>query len=358
MTTKTLSQPKAFDSERLVHGIKTAMACLLGYAITKTAHFPVDQWLVITIIVVMCAQVNVGSMLHKSYMRLVGTSAGSVLAALTLEMFGTNEIAIATMLGLSGIVFSYAATSDTDYSDAGTLGAVTVAIVLIAKHPTVTTAADRFFEISIAILIAAFVSQFIMPIHARSNLRHMQAKTIGKLRDFYVATIMTDPNDKVIAGYRELDEEIVKSLSTQRSLAKQSAHEPFGKAFNIQHFSSLLRCEKEMFRSIVCMNYAYTMLGSHRHILADMPGIKEFHESVCKALDTISPCVEHHNLCQSDITIPDIQSVKDAVHQASQLITGDDLIYIDGFLFCADLLAIHIKELSFLVSKDSKNTES
>src|SRR3989338_7149858 len=93
----------AFNTERFIHGLKTALACLMGFAITKSVHFPVDQWLIITIIVVMCAQLNVGSVIQKSYMRFLGTFTGSLLAALTLLFFGTNDLATAIIIGLSAL---------------------------------------------------------------------------------------------------------------------------------------------------------------------------------------------------------------------------------------------------------------
>src|SRR4051812_20245760 len=79
------------DTDRLIHSLKTALACILGYLLFEKLHFDNEQWVIITIIVVMCAQLNVGSVLQKSYMRFLGTLIGAVIATLTLVLFGKDE---------------------------------------------------------------------------------------------------------------------------------------------------------------------------------------------------------------------------------------------------------------------------
>lgn len=127
------------NGERIIHSIKTALACLFGLALANLAQFAVDQWLIITIVVVMCGQVNVGSVLTKSKMRFLGTLSGSLIAALTLAIFDNNRMVSAIIIALSSAGFSYIATSEKNYSDAGTLGAVTVIIILIGQNPSLYT---------------------------------------------------------------------------------------------------------------------------------------------------------------------------------------------------------------------------
>ena len=128
------------DTERLTHGLKTAFACLIGFILMRAFHPYIDQWLIITIIVVMCAQLSVGSMMQKSYMRFLGTLSGSMIAALTLVIFGINELAFAIVITMGVLFFSIIATSDKNFSESGTLGAVTVVIILINPHPTLIVA--------------------------------------------------------------------------------------------------------------------------------------------------------------------------------------------------------------------------
>ncbi len=335
------------DNERIIHSVKTALACLVGLSLAKIVHFAIDQWLIITIVVVMCGQVNVGSVLTKSKMRFLGTLSGSLIAALTLAMFDTNKIAAAFVIALSSAGFSYIATSEKSYSDAGTLGAVTVIIILIGQNPTLYTAMHRTLEISAGILIAALFSQFVLPIRARDHLRSMQAKTIAQLRTYYHFSLIEKTDENTIL---DIDENIVKSLAAQRKLAKEASREPFGMQFDATQFNKLLRCEKEIFRGIVCMHYACDMLPTQKNVLANMPAIKNFHQFMLTALEKIVAGINSKNLANETVTVPSIQPLKDTINVLRVSTHQDDLIYMDGFLFCAEILVIQLTELVILTT--------
>ena len=339
------------EFERMIHSIKTAFACLIGMLIIKLVGLPLDQWLMITIAVVMCGQINVGSVITKSYMRFLGTLTGSLLAGTTILMFGTEPLATAVVISLAAMFFSYVATSEKSYSDSGTLGAVTVIVILFGQHPTITTALHRFFEISIGILIAALVSQFILPIRARDHLLRTQALTLEKLRSYYIRTLMTEKTPAVVAEYRKLDENIVKLLSSQRSLAKESVREPFGVTFDSAHFSQILRCEKEVFRSVVCMHYAYDLLPAGKELLANLTAVQDFHLSISAAFENIAYCTQQKEFTPTSVTIPSLTPIKEAIQKISIEISSDDLVYVNGFLFCAEILIVHLTELVILLSK-------
>src|SRR5690348_15020341 len=78
------------NNERMIHSIKTGLACLFAYMLTQVVHFHVDQWIIITVVVVMCGQMSIGSILQKSYMRFLGTLTGSMYAACILFLFPKN----------------------------------------------------------------------------------------------------------------------------------------------------------------------------------------------------------------------------------------------------------------------------
>jgi uncharacterized membrane protein YccC len=332
-------------TERLVHAFKTGLACLIGFGVASILPFHANQWLIITILVVMCAQMNVGSVVNKSIMRFLGTFIGSLLAGLTLLAFGVNPIGIVVIVALSSMGFSYIATDEKNYSDAGTLGAVTVTVILLGVAPSYLNALQRFVEISLGILIATLVSQFVLPIRARDHLRRMQSKTVAQLGEYYQVTFVANPNEMVI---QELDEAIVKSLSAQRALAKQASREPFG-AYDPLHFNNLLACEKEIFRSIVCMHYAGDMLPPGKNIFIEMPAIREFHNAICAAFGKISHGIEENKFTETLISIPTIYPLKETIHQLRQTMDADDIIYLDGFLFCAEILLVQLTEMVLLL---------
>ncbi|MEO8402879.1 MAG: FUSC family protein [Gammaproteobacteria bacterium] len=334
-------------TERFIHSFKTALACLLGFAVAKLTHFRTEQWLIITTLVVMCAQINVGSVIQKSYMRFLGTLTGSVLAILTLQLFGANTLASIVVVTLSAVFFSYLATSDKSYSDSGTLGAVTVCIILIGQNPTVTSGIERCIEISIGILIAALVSQFIFPIHAKRHLRDNQAKTIRQLRSFYLQIFSSHTTEKTAEELQILDENISKSLIVQRKLAGEAKRENFKGKFNANFFTQCLRCEKEIMRSIIFMSHAYQASDGAKKIVSDLDLFKDFHKQVSHALEEIAVSIETRK--NQIISLPEMTPLKNALQKEIELADDDLEIQLCALLFCAETLVNRLDRVVVLL---------
>ena len=334
-------------NERLIHSLKTTFACLLGFAVTQSLGTHPDPWLVITVLVVMCAQINVGSMIQKSYARFLGTLSGSLIAALTIKFFGTDDFIFALVIGASALFFSYLATGQSKFNDAGTLGAVTVTIILIGQNPTLQSAFNRFSEISLGIVLAALVSQFILPVHARSHLRKSQAQTLRQLANYYRATLLTD---KKIEN-SELDETIVKSLINQRKLSIDAAREPFGLSFNVGHFNQYLWYAREILRSIDFMHQTCVASVSCKNLFANTRIIKNFHDVICQTLNEIAQGIDDKNIQAHVILIPNPQELKEIIATEKTALPAEDLVYVDAFLFCATILTSNLKKLFELVKE-------
>ncbi len=333
---------------RVIHSVKTALACLLGYFVTKTIHFPIDQWLVITVLVVMCAQINVGGMLQKSYMRFFGTFAGSLFAALIIFFLGTKPIILGSAIGLAAIIFSYFATSKSSISESGTLGGVTVAIILIGTDPTVFTAAERFTEITIGIVIAALVSQFILPIHARSLLRDKQVETLRQLHQYYVATLTID--DSTEHQYLEIDDAVAKSLITQRRLVTEALREPFAKKENVvTHFYNLLRCERDMLRAITFMHRIEKESPASKQLFSSQDAKSMFHDKVNEAFEKVAVHLENKTKTPLILDPPNIELIKNIVTSNQKDLNDNDITYARAYLFCAEVVSNRlIQILDFL----------
>jgi uncharacterized membrane protein YgaE (UPF0421/DUF939 family) len=329
---------------RITHSLKTGFACLIGYLLTRVVNFPVDQWLVITIIVVMCAQLNVGSVIQKSYMRFFGTISGSLLAASTLYFFGNHPLVIGVMLTLSAFIFSYLATSKNQFSDAGTLGAVTTTIILMNPDASLSSALQRCAEICLGLLIAALVTQFVFPLHARGRLRKMQAQTLSQFSKYYRITLLESVSEE---KFLSLDEEIVKSLAEQRALAKDSKREPLGKTFDPQQFSQNLHSEKEIFRAMVCLRYARDSFPQDKILLLQEPLILRFHQNICRLLDELSLVLSD----EKNPKISNVIAIDELKHYIEMLpASTDERIYYNGFIFCAELLAKQLNLLAALIT--------
>jgi uncharacterized membrane protein YccC len=324
--------------ERLIHATKTAIACIIGFLLARFIGLPADQWIVITIIVVMCSQIYVGSVLQKAYLRLLGTLIGCLFAAVTLVTAGHSGIAIAAAIGISSFIFSYMAVSRENLSYAGTLGAVTTAIIMLGQTPTILFAVERFLEISIGIFIATIVSQFVLPINARTHLRRAQGNTLGQLIDYYTAAMMTKNDGALEKDFHELDERIVKSLLRQRQLAKESASERLGSVFDRAHFMQSLYYERELLRAMTFMHNAKSNIRNADYVLINSPAGHVFNETVLQSLKTIINAIESDRPEREHIHLPSLEGLKEELQKNLESPSRDQLIYIDGFLFCAELL--------------------
>lgn len=342
---------KFIDTERLTHSVKTAIACLIGLAMTKVINLPADQWVVITIIVVMCAQLYVGSVVQKAYLRFIGTVIGCLFAIVTLLTLGDSHFAIFFIITFSSFVFSYFATTQENSSYIGTLGAVTTAIIMLVPQPTVLFAIQRLMEIGIGLLIATLVSQFILPIRASTHLRRAQAATLRQLRDFYTAAIVTHAEQPDTFDYHELDETIVKSLLKQRQLAKESRREPLSNAFDPDHFMDSLFSEREILRSINFMHSALLRLHKSPIVLELSTSLKMFNETILQSFTTIIRVIETEStfvqsVSDEHIHEPSLVSFKENFRKDTQVISQDEMLYLDGFVFSAEILADSISKLA------------
>lgn len=326
-----------FDIERFIHSIKTGIACIAGLLLSKFIGFPADQWVVITIIVVMCAQIYVGSVTQKAYLRFIGTCVGCLFAISAIELIDNSLTTVTLTIGISSFIFSYIATSKENFSYAGTLGAVTTAIILLGGTPTIEFALERFLEISVGILIATVVSQFVLPIHARTHLRRTQGATLRQLRDLYIDAMMTPRSDALITNYLDKDETIVKTISKQRQLAKESAHEPKGSVFDPDSFMPPLYCEKEMLRAIDFMHDALGHLNDAQRQFLFSEEIKHFSEGILKALDTIIHVIDVGKPDDAHIHIPSLVPFKNK---------NGHLFYVEGFIFSAEILTDNLDKLA------------
>ena len=340
----------SFDKERLIHSIKTTVACIIGIIIAKIVNLPGSQWIVITVIVVMCAQLYVGSVMQKAYFRFFGTFVGCLFAAAVLLIFGYDTFAAILAISISSFVFSYVATSQENMVYTGTLGAVTTAIIMLSPEPTLLYAIERFTEISIGILIAALVSQFILPIHARNHLRKEQATTLKHLHDYYVALIVSRHSEKSTDDYHDFDEKISKSMIKQRQLAKESTRELLGIRFNPVLFMQTLYYEKMILRAITIMSMALKQAIVMESSYTILPAAHHFNEAILQSFNQLINKLENKKTNAISVRDPDFNNLKMELLKNIDQLANDELMPVEGFLFSAKLLTENLIQLGNLYS--------
>jgi uncharacterized membrane protein YccC len=335
------------NNERLLHSVKTAIAVAIGFSLTRIVSFAYAQWIIITILVVMCAQIYVGGALQKGYLRFLGTLCGCCIAIVVIELFHSSVLSVFLALIIASFIFSYVATSGKEtLSYLGTMGAVTVALILLGKSDSsLNYAASRFLEISIGILIATVVSQFVFPLSAKKQLRKNQTETLTQLREFYNKTLVMGLAEVQTVDHHDLDEEIVKLLLKQRQLAKESGREPFGAAFNVEHFTHSLFCERQILRAINFMHLAQDKLRSAK--LSDRMNLllKTFHEEVLTALDAMAKSTPEKT---KSFKLPSLDAIQHLRMDSKEMLVLQPILYLDALIFNAEIIVENIALLAKL----------
>jgi hypothetical protein len=295
----------------------------------------------------MCAQIYVGSVIQKSYSRFLGTLIGCLIAVIALVSMGDSSVSIVLTVAIASFIFSYVAIGYEKLTYACTLGGVTTAIIMLGQNPTIGFAAERFLEISLGILIATIISQFVLPIHARTHLRRTQANTLEQLRDFYTGCMVTELANLEKLQYEEIDENIVKLLSKQRALAKEAVREPGAEFFDPELCVSILQIEKEILRSIDFMHHAIVNIKAE---ILPRTSLQIFNESVVQSFNTLIKVIETNTSSECTIQIPSLKSLKSVTQNNLVTASRENMIYIDGFIFSAEILADSLTKLAKLYS--------
>jgi uncharacterized membrane protein YccC len=348
---------RRLDSDRLIHSLKTAIALLFGLLISYLFKLPLQgRWVVITILVVMCAQSRVGAILQKSYMRFLGTVIGASVASLTLWLVYPNVAFTILILCIATAIFSYIADSPSTWSEAGPLGAVTLIIIVISPNPNFNTVMSRFLEINLGIIIALLVSRFIWPLHSRTQLRYILIDTLQNLKAFAqkleeFTSTKDDNNDK---PQEVLENNILNNIGIQKKLFKEVMSESFGRSNLSETFKNILDAEREILRCITLMRNALmnfsdqTILIFNQH--AEIQKIYQITQDLFqRSIDSLKSKYKDQ---ETEVLENSSDWKKEIKSQFRSLeINQSDQFAIDLFIFSAERLLVQLHTLIILIKK-------
>jgi uncharacterized membrane protein YccC len=341
-----------FAGNRLVHSLKTAIAFLLGMFIVHFFKLPLNgTWVLISLLVVMCAQSRVGAIMQKSYMRFLGTLLGAVLAALTLLIAYPNPVWTTLILCLAIGLFSYIADSPGYLSEAGPLGAVTIVIILIGQNPSYTSLFDRFFEITLGIVIALLVSRFVWPLHSRTQLQSVMLSALADLKNLLKE--LSELSSKTANHYEAYEDKMISNFASQKKLYTEVVRESFGRATLAKAYKTIVQREREAFRCIHLMqnsllNFPNSMLDKfNQH-----PQIQKIYTVNQDLLQSIIEQFNNKDV-KYNATLEQPSGWQRAIHQEFDrlLDTTSAKLAIDLFLFASERLTIQLKEIETLIQK-------
>lgn len=333
-----------------MHSFKTALAALIGLMICTFFHIGNSTWVILTIIIVMGSQRHFGGAIQQSYFRAIGTIIGATIAFITLFFAGHNPYVLAIVVFISVWWFSYIANSRSRIKDAGILGALTVATILLTRDANLQYAIMRVVEILLGIFIALLVSKIIFPIHARLHLLDTFAQTLREMVELY--EIMYD-NCKVrekLPRVQKLEEVIVSHFTEIRTLIPNCKNEISSIRFNQPIAESILAYERRLFRSMLFMYQAINKEPDKFSILKKVELLTQFNENVCHVLRQLADSIENKG------TLPPVENLNLSLIELEKSIKLkrrsrplDVIVNIDTVLFCTKHMVDEISVLQMLV---------
>jgi uncharacterized membrane protein YgaE (UPF0421/DUF939 family) len=153
MTDTAATAPADTGRLNLQQGMRTAVAAALAYWLTGLFHLPGGYWAAISAIVVM--QSEVGATLAASRDRFAGTIMGAGVGWLTAIVWRHHLLVFAVAVLVVMVLCSLL-----KYKNAGRLGGVTIAIIVLIPHtgPAWYVAIERFMEVSFGIVVSLLVA--------------------------------------------------------------------------------------------------------------------------------------------------------------------------------------------------------
>lgn len=232
-----------------INALKAAIAVVITYASIYSLGqlLDVEQmylWAVITVLVVMSTQPNLGGALDKAFMRLLGTITGALIA-IFLTIVVAQEYFIIAMLPFV-VLAVYTAGASSRYSYAGTLSGITLVIILLSKEPSLEVAILRATEISLGIAIALIVNRFVFPIRAETRLKQSYARAILQIGNFFDILFIERNND-----HDKLRESLFHEFVKHLSLIKELKYEKSAKS--VKEFEKMSLYIRQLYRYMIIM---------------------------------------------------------------------------------------------------------
>lgn len=138
----------------VVHSARTAVAAVVSLLVARLLRLPEAYWASITALIVM--QSTFGAALSISVQRFAGTAVGAALGAVAATYFHRNVVAYGILVFLIGLLCAALQIERTAYRYAS----ITLAVVMLIPRTQGpwTTAAHRFVEVSLGIVVALAIS--------------------------------------------------------------------------------------------------------------------------------------------------------------------------------------------------------
>ena len=260
----TLTAPW-FDYRSGLHALRTTIACVIAFCITRFFDIPHSSWALVTIIVVMGPASYFRTTLSKANQRLAGTVIGA-LAGLSLHLIPAENTAThgTLLIGLLALT-SYFFWSR--YSYAAILAAVTLAIVSDVAIGDLSALEWRVFNVILGTSIIWVCSRFVFPERALNHFQVMVSEFLQLIADYYLLHLPEHHSD---SSNLNLSMDVLsQNLAQQRAIAAHVKTESNGQADKISEILTLEHRIIGLVESLLTEKWPQSMptMSDHSHQL-------------------------------------------------------------------------------------------
>jgi uncharacterized membrane protein YccC len=165
---------------QLALSIRVTIAALVSLALAQLLELPLPLWAVLTAVIV--TQMSVGRSLKATFDYLIGTLGGAVYGgAIAVVIPHESEIALLAVLALAVAPLALVAAINSRFSVAPITAIIVLLIPTMTHASPIASAEDRVLEVALGGVTGLFISFFLLPSNAHSQVVSAAARTLDRI---------------------------------------------------------------------------------------------------------------------------------------------------------------------------------
>ncbi|KGP62946.1 hypothetical protein EP47_07455 [Legionella norrlandica] len=235
------------DQQKTIRTLRLSLTCIFLFLITWYYEVPESAWTLVTIWFVMYEYSTVGGVFTKSFLRFAGTIL-SALYGIFIVYFCANNPVINIMALVPGLFLYAYFFMGGDKTYIGTIGAVTLTIVLL-NYNDIDTAVLRVFNVIIGVVGSMFMIRFFYPQYARNKVLETQLNFINQLANLLESYLDSTKSLAVVqAEYLEYEKKTLDGFTLHNRYIGEAKIETPKAPFFISHAAAAMQHFRRLFR--------------------------------------------------------------------------------------------------------------
>ena len=280
----------------------------------------------------------------------MGNFWGAFASVVIILVCGNDPILIGIAFFLTILCFTYLAGNPGDIGLVGTLGSVTVAIILLAESTNLIIAAERFIVILIGLLLSTLISYFVFPIRSHSIFLSNLHNTLSYFQKYFEKSFKKSEKDNEI--FLDLDEKITSTFAQQRRLIHETGLELGKTREDKMAFQQVMQAERRIYRAMNLIYYSLNDTEEGRELIQSLKEIENFKQEISLFILRLAEMIKFKN--SKNLDFPADEKISLMENDFKNILYKSEYPYIfdaNTFLFAAKFLARELKNLNEAIGK-------